>query len=89
MNLHIEMIDINHAIKEVGIELDTWYLIFGTDEQMYGTPTVHVAEYTDCDNKGDPLMWLTEKGTEITNVLLVSKKPLPANEHFKYVANKL
>lgn len=75
-NLNVVMKDVKYMLNEIGVELDTYYLVLGVDENTYDQPSLHVAEYTDLEDD-IPLEWYTEAGTKITKVTMVSSEPLP------------
>lgn len=74
--MNIVMKDVKYMLHEVGVELDTYYLVLGVDEDTYGQPSLHVAEYSDLEDD-IPLEWYTEAGVKITKVTMVSSEPLP------------
>lgn len=74
--MNLVMKDVQYMLHEIGIELDTYYLVLGVDEDLYNQPSLHVAEYSDLEDD-IPLEWYTESGSKITKVTMVSSEPLP------------
>lgn len=75
--MNVEMVELANN-KKLTVNIDEYHLVYGVDESLYGTPSFHVACYSDLEDGFDgEFYWYTESGVLITNVTHISLEPLP------------